>query len=345
MKRSRNNLNALLVCLLMLIGFNAVIWRTARHSYRHQMLTRLNQLPTNVDCIFLGNSLVEAGCDMAAFDSSRPSEFQDLIPVNLGLGATSPVEQYLVLRCALQRAPHLKYLFYGFFDDQLFSPPRGPWSDLVGNRAFSYYFPRESAHFYAPGSWLEPWELRLTGWVPMLAERSSLWGKVELLRRSWGDVGLPKEKWNRFGRAADFAALEAADLPSFEKRCRTAVKQGVFSEPVQAIVRLAREHGATVVLLEMPLPSRHRQVFYASQAWASLRLTTEALARREGVLYLAADDWVPADRYFEDATHLNEEGARLFSRRLAEELPNVLVGTRARSNSGWSADVAGVASK
>lgn len=240
--------------------------------------------------------------------------------MNLALGATTPVEHYLILHRALQQPLHLKYLIYGFFDDQLLTPARARWSDLVGNRALSYYFPAQAAAFYAPGSRLEPWELRLTGSVPMLADRSSLWGKVEQVRRVVEDFGMPKHKSNRFGRVEDFAALEARDLPSFVHRCDTACEQASFSEPIREIIRLGNEHGAKVVLLEMPMPSRHRKVFYSSPAWVELRAHAQSLARREHAVYLTADDWAPDDLDFEDATHLSEGGAKIFSRQLALEL-------------------------
>lgn len=314
---------ALALLSLVLVGFNGLIARTARSSYRRQMLTRLDHLSPQADCIFLGNSLVEAGCDVAAFSSALPPNAGRLSPVNLALGATSPVEHYLILSRALQHPLHLKYLIYGFFDDQLLTPARAQWADLVGNRALDYYFPAQAASFYAPGSRLETWELRLTGDVPMLADRSSYWGKVELLRRVVEDVGMPGHKSNRFGRVEDFAALEAKDLPSFVQRCATGRELEAFSAPIREIIRLGATSGAKVVLVEMPMPSRHRQIFYSSPAWAELRAHAQSLARREHAVYLTADDWVADDRAFEDATHLSQEGAKIFSRQLAQAITSL----------------------
>jgi hypothetical protein len=197
----------------------------------------------------------------------------------------------------------------------------GDWSDLVGNRAFSYYFPKEAAELYAPGSRLKEWQLEFTAAVPMLSERSSLWGKVEQLRRKFEDVGMPKQKSNRFGRVQDFAALEATDVPSFNRRCSAVVTNRVgFSAPLQKIIELGREHGATVVLLEMPMPSRHRSVFYSSPAWGDLRSYLQTLARENHLVYMPASDWVKDDANFEDVTHLNERGAKTFSTQLAAAL-------------------------
>src|SRR5689334_14151538 len=176
---------------------------------------------------------------MQTFASAWPEGRTALQPINLALGATSPVEHYLILRRALERPVTLKYLVYGFFDDQLNAAPQGKWSDLVGNRALSCYFPREAAQFYAPGSIFKCWELEVTGMIPMIAERSSAWSKVELLRRSLEEIGMPKKKTNRYGRVDDFGALEAADIKSFDERCERVLKgRKGFSEPIEAIIKL-----------------------------------------------------------------------------------------------------------
>jgi hypothetical protein len=80
---------------------------------------------------------------------------------------------------------------------------------------------------------------------------------------------------------------------------------------------LAQEHGARVILLEMPLPSRHRNTFYSTSAWGQLRSYLQSLAADDHVTYLSASDWVKDDQKFEDATHLNEDGAKMFSSMLS----------------------------
>ncbi len=313
------------VLVVVLVAYNLMIARAARSSQRRHMLSTISELPADTDCVFLGNSLVEAGCDIEAFKETWPTGKASLKPANLALGATSPVEHYLILSQALRRPLKIKYLIYGFFDDQLNASVRGDWEDLVGNRAFSYYFPREASALYAPGHWLKNLELSVVGRIPMLSERSSLWGKVESLRWKFEEVGMPKHKVNRFGRVDDFSALEAADAAEFTKRCDSVLSQKAgFSGPVQEIIRVAKAHGARVILVEMPMPSSHRSRFYSSGAWMRLRAHIESLAANEGALYVPAADWVRDDRKFEDATHLNEEGAKVFSRQLAQALANAV---------------------
>lgn len=312
------------VLLLVVEGYNALIQRSAAKSQRQHLLQALDRLSPQTDCLFLGNSLVEAGCDLAAFQAAWPATNEPVAAVNIALGATSPVEHCLILERALRKPLRLKYLIYGFFDDQLNAPPRGDWSELVGNRAFAYYAPAQAAAFYAPGSTLKRWQLEATERLPLLAERSSLWGKVERLRRALGDIGLPRHKTNRFGRVDDFAALEAKDIDSFNQRCGAILNRHVgFSPPIRELMRLAKEHGAKVILVEMPMPSRHRTVFYASPAWVQMRGALQTLAGDEQATYIPASDWVLDDGKFEDATHLNEEGARYFSARLAAAVAGV----------------------
>jgi len=70
---------------------------------------------------------------------------QLLSPRTLPLGANHPSRALCDLETGAHKPLPLKFShLIGFFDDQLNVPPKGNWSDLVGNRAFSYYFPSEA---------------------------------------------------------------------------------------------------------------------------------------------------------------------------------------------------------
>jgi hypothetical protein len=309
------------VLMAVLLVYNGLIHFTSRTSQRRQMLSTLNRIPPDTDSLFLGNSLVEAGCDADSFKLAWARGDEAIHPANIALGATSPVEHYLILKHALAHNLHLKYIIYGFFDDQLNAPVHGDWSELVGNRALSYYFPDEAASLYAPGSALKRWQLRLSGYIPMLAERSSLWGKVELARRHLDEIGMPKHQTNRYGRVDDFSALEAHDTAAFNRRCEAVVnKRTGFSLPLREIIKLSQEHGAKLILVEMPMPSRHRKLFYSSSAWVELKQYLANLAADQNLCLISASDWIRDDDNFEDATHLNERGAKLFSAELAAKV-------------------------
>ena len=312
---------AMAVLVTALILYNGAVQLMARKSQQGHLLRELSVASPTTECVFLGNSLMEAGLDTKAFGSGWPDPNKALSAINLALGGTSPAEHSLILERALQRVERPRYVIYGFFDDQLTSPVQGSWSDLVGNRALSYHFPKQAAHYYSPGSKLGPVELAFIGHVPMLAQRSMLWSRVELLRRTLGEIGLPKQKTNRYGRVQDFAALEPKDAASFQERCQRTVRDGTdFSPPVRDIIRNAQQHGATVILLEMPLPSRHRQVFYSSAAWQEMKSRLKSRAAEYHAVYLSASDWIVDDKNFEDATHLDENGAQIFSRKLGAAL-------------------------
>jgi hypothetical protein len=325
--RSKRKFNArhlftpVAIALVILIAYNVLINIAAKKTQRQHLLAVIQHLPPATDCLFLGNSLIEAGCNTQAFESAWPNGATSPAAANLGLGATTPVEHYLILKHAFDRPIHVQYVIYGFFDDQLNAAPDGKWEDLVGNRAFSYYFPKEAAAFYAPHSRLTEWRMELTGHIPMLAERSSLWDRVELFRRNFDEIGLPKQKVNRFGRVGDFNALEAKDVPSFVRRCETIVQgQKGFSAPIQAMIDLAHQHGAKFFFVEMPMSPRHRETFYSLPVWSQMRAHLQSLANEQHASYITASDWVPAGNDFEDTVHLNEQGARFFSARLAAAL-------------------------
>ena len=161
----------------------------------------------------------------------------------------------------------------------------------------------------------------MTERVPMLAERSSLWDRVELLRRRMDEIGMPKQKVNRFGRVGDFNALEAKDVPSFVQRCDAIVQaRKAFSPPIQAMINLAHEHGAKFIFVEMPMSPRHRETFYSLPVWTEMRAHLQTLAREQQATYIPACDWVKDGANFEDTVHLNEQGARAFSAQLGMAL-------------------------
>jgi hypothetical protein len=305
------------VASLILLGYNLVIHRIARSSQRQQLMAALERIPADTDCLFIGNSLVEAGLDAGAFQEGWPRG--TIHSRNIALGATYPTEHYLILKKALSGKVKPKYIIYGFFDDELNVPASGKWEELVGNRALSYYFPDDAADIYKPGSTLKKWELRVASRVPMFSERSSLWGKVDVLREEFGGVGMPHRERNRFGFVQNFSALEASGIEDFNRRCNAAANGG-FSVPVEKIIQLAQEHGATLVLVEMPMPSRHRQTFYSTEAWSRLQRRLQSLAFEKHLRYISASDWVGNDAEFEDVTHLNEVGAKDFSAQLAKAI-------------------------
>src|SRR3982751_3780317 len=58
------------ITFAILISFNVLLHVGAATSQRRQMIYRLAHLPQGINVTFLGNSLMEAGCDLSAFSEA-----------------------------------------------------------------------------------------------------------------------------------------------------------------------------------------------------------------------------------------------------------------------------------
>lgn len=296
--------------LAVLVAGNLVVSRLAQNSVPRQTLRKGEQSDPAND-LFLGNSLVAAGLDEAAFATAAPGRR----PLNLGLGSSSPVEHYLIYRRQIKHQAAAVY--YGFFDTQLTDIPDGKWDALVGNRAMAYYVdPAIAAQFLVADSSVRALAFRVVAQIPWLVERLTIWAKVELLRRSLGELGMPKKLTNQFGRAEDFGLLEE-DVEQFTTRCRLlAADQAPLTAAVVAIIRQAQERGSPIYLVEMPMPEGHRKRYYQTPEWIAYQAHLKRLLEDAGGRYVPAADWID-DSGFADHLHLNQDGARRFSTRLA----------------------------
>jgi hypothetical protein len=152
--------------------------------------------------------------------------------------------------------------------------------------------------------------------VPLLAERSAIWGKVERLRRAISQQGMPSEATNEFGRAADFTLLEARDRNDFVKHCENAMG-AELNAPIKEMLREAQQRNLRVVFVLMPMPPRHVQTFYETDGWMGYQRHLRELLTEDKVTMVDASHWMPNGNSFGDPLHLTEEGAKEFSRRLA----------------------------
>jgi len=310
------------VTAIVLVAFNVVIHLLAVNAAPRQLIQRIRQEP-RVDVLFLGDSTVDSGCHVGTFRGVWSSVTGEQIsPFNAALRASSAVEHDLVLRQTLKQHPHPKWVVYGFWDLKLTQPKSGSWTNLIGNSAMGYYIePDVAASLYAPSSALASWRFRLTGWVPMLSERLAMWMKVERLRRLFGEIGMPRQAVNEFGRVADFESLLPPSVGEFTRNCDEAVRsQTPLWTPVREIIALSKAAGAKVAFVEMPMTPRNRQLFYSTDAWKKYRGYLQPLIQREGVVYVDANDWVPEADCFADTRHLNRQGAVIFTERLARTL-------------------------
>jgi hypothetical protein len=304
---------ALAVTLAVVAAINGVLALLAHRTLPRRIMRRAADSPS-AEVLAIGNSLMVAGFHEGPFDTAAgvpPAH----AAANLGLGASTPVEQLLLFRYALAHGMRPRLLLYGFYDFQLTDPVTMTNADLIGNRAILYYLePEYGRRFYA----LPPHdaaEFEVMRFFPMFVERGAVWSKVEEFRRILSQQGLPAERTNQFGRASDFSLLEAASSEEFTRHCDAALAAGL-SSPVVELMRQARAAGISVVVIEMPMSPYHRRVFYSSPAWPSYVSHLRALLAPYEVSFVDASDWITDGSLFADNLHLSPAGGQEFSREL-----------------------------
>jgi hypothetical protein len=287
---------------------NSVPRRVMRHA-RESQAARV---------LALGNSLMAAGFDESVFDSAAGMTASKGA-VNLSLGASSPVEQLLLLRYALAHGIHPHLLIYGFYDLQLTEQVRFSANDMIGNHALLYYLePMYARQFYSLSA-RDSLQFSALHSVPMFADRGAIWTKVEILRRSMAGEGMPQENTNQFGRAADFSLLEPANADAFRKDCEAALQLPLVPA-VSELFRQAHAANMEIVLVEMPMRRAHRAQFYETKWWTDYTAHVRELLRPYNVTFVDASDWAADDSLFADPLHLSRQGANLFTQRIGKLL-------------------------
>jgi hypothetical protein len=311
---------ALAVCLAVLAAGNYAVGRLTAHTVSRRLLADTREAG-HARVIALGNSLMRSGFVPEVF--SPPVTPGGHSPAfNLAMGASTPVEQLLLLRAGLQSFTAPRLLFYGFYDFQLTDPVSFSNADMIGNHDILYYQEPEFARRHYQMSRYEAAVFEIDRRASLLAERGAVWAKVELLRRGLGQQGMPVEASNQFGRAADFTLLEARNHEEFERHCAAASLAGL-NAPVAEIIREAQQRGIKVVFVVMPLPPRHVEAFYDSGGWSTYQRHLRRLLAAQSVSYLDASRWISDPEKFGDALHLTPAGADGFSRHLGELCSNL----------------------
>jgi hypothetical protein len=288
---------------------NIAIATLAANSLPRQLLRAIAQ-SSHVTDLFAGNSVMVAAIDAAAFEQARPGTRA----LNVALGSTSPVEHALFVHRALELHPQRVY--YGFFDSQLTRAAPSRWRDLTGTRAMVYYVDRERAIQLMGADGPPAWQVRLTSLLPMAVERATLWAGVERTRRKLAAFGATPQAAGRFGRAADFSALEG-DPDLFRRYCADVVARRTPLLPaVRDLFDAVRSAGAALIVIEAPMPASHRRRFYDTSEWYAYRAYLESEIERYGGRFVDASGWM-ADDQFEDVVHVKPQAAAAFSARLA----------------------------
>jgi hypothetical protein len=304
--------------LIVLFGaFNVALHFARRNSPPRALVRKLWQTPAP-DALVVGNSLVVAAVDEEAIRrGGEPNGVRQ--PVMLGIGYSRPPEHQVLFAEALKKQDRYRALVYVFFDfhltdDDIKISPND-------NSVLCYYLnPALGARYYAKTP-VERLEFATYPYLPFIIERSAVWERVEVLRRKLGGIGMPPVVENKFGRAADFAALEAADSATFDRTARETVAKGKdLILPIRDLVEAGKKHCDRVLFVEMCMPSRHRQLFYETAGWRQYREYVRAKLESQGVEYVNASDWITDDAKFVDNVHLGKDGAREFSERLGRLL-------------------------
>ena len=316
----RRLLISFVTLLLILVGFNWLVGRTAR-ALPHLILKQI-QGATGADYLVVGNSLVMAGMDDSAFHAALPPQARHGPILNVGCGGIYPSDSLQFYAAAQRRFPRIPCLIMGYMFTQLTDLPDSNWSDLTGNRALFYYSDFElGLSLYHPKSWIETAQLRLTRHLPIVYERMSIWRHVDVVRSKLGSWGLSSKATTRFGKVEDFESdpYQPRSPEALAAQCRIALdEKRNLSSPVLTIIRRARESGTKVFLVAMPMPQTRRTYFTSDGAWERYQGRIRDLLESEGATVVNALDWFSDDeRYFVDNLHLGKDGAVAFSDRLA----------------------------
>lgn len=316
----RSVFQAIVIAVGLLVVADLIAQHMALNSVPRQVIQRITYAPATIDVLGIGNSLIAAGFDPIRVERVFTESGRPCVAVNGGLGATGVIEHLALARLAF-RDHAVKTVIYGFFDLQLSSDIIEKTSDIIGNHNMLYYQEPQLTLQYAAFDMLEWFSFQVYRRSALLRERSSVWEKVEKLRREMGSVGMPRVEINRFGATTDFSLLEAKDSRSFELACQNVIRSGKYlSAPIRALLKQAQEHGAKVIVVEMPMHPLHRERFYAEPIWEELRSRTQEALESAGAGYLNASSWIPESSNFDDHLHLSRTGARRFSELLASQL-------------------------
>ena len=311
---------ALTIAVAVLSVADLLIQRMAMNSMPEQVMRTIESAPASIDVLAIGNSLIAAGFNPSVIERTWRESGHPCVAVNCGLGATGVIEHLALARLALRRH-NVKTLVYGFFDQQMSSDLIDNNSDIIGNRNILYYLEPQLTLEYARFNTLDRLSFQVYRSSALLRERSSIWAKIEKLRRELGSIGMPLEETNQFGRKTDFGLLEAADSQAFLRSCEKVIRSNDFiSAPVQALLQQAREHGVKVVAVEMPMNPQHVKRFYDQPIWQEFRAKTRLAVESTGATYMNASAWIPEEGLFADHLHLSGEGAKQFSQLLAKHL-------------------------
>src|SRR5262249_20252521 len=167
---------ALFLCSAILAAANFGVQRLTAHTVSRRLLADTREAG-HTQIIALGNSLMRSGFVPEAF-APPASPRGESAAFNLAMGASTPVEQLLLLRAGLRWFTAPRLLLYGFYDFQLTDTVVLSNADLIGNHDILYYQEPEFARGKFQMTRYDSVAFEISRRLPMLAERGAVWAKV-----------------------------------------------------------------------------------------------------------------------------------------------------------------------
>jgi hypothetical protein len=283
----------------------------ARH---HQFQRDLVSRP-EAHLIAIGNSVIAAGFDPAAFTEACPQVGPSF---NAGLGAAGLSQWYVAWRLAIEGRNDVRHVVIGAFDHLLTSPGNSHWSTWHSNDALAFFAAPEWTERFASYNSADQALYQIARLSPLFTERGAMWSKVELLRRQLGEIGMPTKNSSttRFGRASDASLVLDNALDHFRSECRVHTSGSLPLAPqILEILKEAQQKGIKTMVVMMPLPVQ-RHNFYKTIEWRNYLDHLKILLKEKRCALIDATLWAADENLFQDSVHLNEAGSALFSQRL-----------------------------
>ena len=268
------------------------------------------------DCIVgIGNSVMAYAFVPEVFNDVARNLGLSCAGLNASMGGADVVEQLLLMREALRSNPHPKMIVYGFFDLQLSEKPTNAIQDLVSVRNVGLVLEPQLASRYYEMPLGPRIELSILRHFPIFVFRGHAYKMVTELRERLQRIGLPPEEQRPKDRFVELLLPPSV----FTKTLETyGTVQPIFSRPVRELLNQAKQTGARVVLVSMPLPPSHITTYYSTPEWASYKERVQHALSQEGIEFLDGSQWEPDARDYLDSVHLNEEGSKQFTSHLAQ---------------------------
>ncbi len=308
--------------LLLTVG----IWMLPPDSYMdnefaswQQQKDYVHQPGTKREILFLGDSAFKAA---VLPDEIAPNAY------NLSLGGATPLEMYYSLRDYLEVHPDPQAVFLSF------SPVH--YMDMESYHTRNFYF-----HFLggrdAIASQLEifqkddiPWRKRpgLLVWdmaylarVPMMYYRTIQSSK---LQRGQGN----QEEYDRVARACGhkYFGLSTdwvSHYQTYEVIKRPFVPLESLHDYLIAMIHMCQERGIPVFIVQEPIHTLDSEVVEANGYLTAYKAYMDRVAEETGIP-VERDVPVYDVAFFGDFQHMNEQGAKRYSRNLKERYEEIL---------------------